>query len=394
MSYDVAVVGLGPAGATAAYYLASEGFKVIAFDKERFPRYKPCGGCISLKVEGLLDFDISPVVEETIRGAVFTYRSGRELEILSDTPVGYNVMRDSFDDLILKKASAAGAEIIEGCRIRRMSEDRDSVTLHTDSGDTYSARFIIGADGAAGFMGREHFAIDVKESAVSITAEIPYERSRFPDIEGRLFIDFGLVPHGYAWIFPKKEYLSVGMAGEAMKVRGNIKDYFNTFVQTHDLLKTLKVGKTAGWTVPIFYERGSTTLQVARGRVALVGDTGHLVDPFLGEGIYYAIRTAKAAASFTADSLRSGASDLESYQSWLESEIYPEFKGAGKISSLVYKYPRLWYKLLEQEPDIMNRYYDVVRGKESNGSFYQWIRTNMRSKPWKVFKGWLNSKLA
>ncbi|MFQ5480474.1 MAG: geranylgeranyl reductase family protein [Thermodesulfobacteriota bacterium] len=393
MSYDVAVVGLGPAGATAAYYLALEGFKVIAFDKERFPRYKPCGGCISTKVEGMLDFDISSTVEDTVRGAVFTYRSGREIEILSEKTVGYNVMRDTFDDLIVKKAAAAGAEIVEGCRIKGIAEEKDSVSLKTDSGSSYQARFIIGADGASGFVGRELFGLDAKEAAVSITAEVPYDRGLYKGIEGRLFIDFGLVPYGYAWIFPKKEFLSVGMAGEAMKVRGGIKEYFNTFVETHPLLKTLKVDKQAGWTVPIFYEKGSS-LQIARGRVALAGDTGHLVDPFLGEGIYYAIRTAKAAASAVSDSLKSGVSNLNAYQSWVESELYPEFKGAEKMSSLVYNYPRLWYKMLEKEPDIMRRYYDVIRGKESNGSFYKWVCSKIRSKPWKVLRGWLQSRLA
>ncbi|MFQ5354173.1 MAG: geranylgeranyl reductase family protein [Thermodesulfobacteriota bacterium] len=392
MSYDVAVVGLGPAGATAAYYLALEGFKVIAFDKEKFPRYKPCGGCISTKVEGLLDFDISPVVEDTVRGAVFTYRSGRDLEILSDRTVGYNVMRDTFDDLIVKQASAAGAEIVEGCRIKGLTEEKDSVTLYAQSGREYRAKFIVGADGASGFLGREHFGLDAKEAAVSITAEVPYERSLFPGIEGRLFIDFGLVPFGYGWIFPKKEFLSVGLAGEAMKVRGDIKDYFNTFVQTHALLKKLKIDNRVGWTVPVFYER-AMALRAVKGRVALAGDTGHLVDPFLGEGIYYAIRTAKAAASSIADSLKNGSPDLASYQNWVEQEIYPEFRAADKMSALVYNYPRLWYKLLEKEPDIMRRYYDVIRGRESNGSFYEWIFSRIRSKPWKVLRGWLQSRL-
>ncbi len=393
MSYDVAVVGLGPAGATAAYQLASEGFKVIAFDKERFPRYKPCGGCISTKVEGILGFDISSVVEETVRGAVFTYRSGREIEILSEKTVGYNVMRDTFDDLIVKKAAAAGAEIVEGCRIKSISEDKGAVTLYTESGQAYEAKFLVGADGASGFVGRDYFGLDAKEAAVSITAEVPYDRSHLKDIEGRLFIDFGLVPHGYGWIFPKKDFLSVGLAGEARKVGGSIKGYFDTFVQTHPLLKGLSVTKRSGWTVPIFYE-SSRALQAVKGRVALAGDTGHLVDPFLGEGIYYAMRTATAAASSISESLREGSHDLASYQSWVERELYPEFRAAEKISSLVYNYPRLWYKLLEKDPDIMCRYYDVIRGKESNGIFYEWVCSKIRSKPWKILRGWLQSRLA
>jgi len=393
MLYDAIVVGLGPAGATAAYYLAKEGLKVIAFDKAKFPRYKPCGGCISTKVEGLLGFDISPVVEDTVRGAVFTYRSGHEIEILSDRPVGYNVMRDSFDDLIFRSALAAGAELKDGCRIKAISEDKDSVSVTTESGGTYRAKFLVGADGASGFVGRDWFGLDPKEAAVSITAEVPYDRNLTGDIEGKLFIDLGLVPYGYGWIFPKKKFLSVGIAGEALKVRGNIKGYFNTFVETHPLLKDLHVDKRSGWTVPVFYEKVGSPLSAVKGRVALAGDTGHLVDPFLGEGIYYAIRTAKAAASAIVDSITSGSSDLGAYQRWVAKELYPEFRAADKMSGLVYNYPRLWYKLLEKEPDIMRRYYDVIRGKESNGCFYEWVCSKIRSKPWKVLRGWLQSRL-
>jgi len=393
MLYDAIVVGLGPAGATAAYHLAREGLRVIAFDKAKFPRYKPCGGCISTKVEVLLGFDISPVVEETVSGAVFTYRSGREMEILSDRPVGYNVMRDSFDDFLFRKASEAGATLLDGCRVRSLSEANGVISVQTESGDTYRAKFLVGADGAAGFVGRDYFGFDPKDVALSITAEVPYDRALAKDVAGRLFIDFGLVPNGYAWIFPKKKYLSVGIAGEARKVRGNIKAYFETFVRTHPLLKDIPVEKTCGWTVPLFCEK-SVSPGAVKGRVALAGDTGHLVDPFLGEGIYYAIRTAKAAASAIVDALNSGSSDLGAYQRWVEKELFPEFRAADKMSGLVYNYPRLWYKLLEREPDIMRRYYDVIRGEESNEIFYEWIWSRIRSKPWKVLRGWLHSRLA
>lgn len=68
MLYDVIVAGLGPGGATCAYELALKGLNVLAFDKEKFPRYKPCGGCLSLKVEKVLPFDFKSVAEDIIYG--------------------------------------------------------------------------------------------------------------------------------------------------------------------------------------------------------------------------------------------------------------------------------------------------------------------------------------
>ncbi len=387
--YDVAVVGLGPAGSTAAYRLASKGYKVLALDKEKFPRYKSCGGCISIKVEGMLDFDISGVIEETVYGAGFTYKSSRPMDILSDRPVGYNVMRDKFDALLVEKAREAGADIVEGCRVRGLSDDGDAVTVSCEGGDTHMARFLVGADGASGITGRDYFGLDPMEAAVSITSEVPYDRGSRGWTTGKLFIDFGTVPFGYGWIFPKKEYLSVGVAGEASMVRGKIKDLFHSFVSSHDVLRGLKLGPKVGWTVPVFYD---TSKSMVMGRVLLAGDTGHLVDPFLGEGIYYAILTAAAAADAVAGCLESGSPDLSGYQGWLEKEVYPEFKAADQISGLVYKHQRLWYRMLEKEPQIMERFYDVIRGTESSRSFYGWVHAKIRSKPWKVLRRWVESR--
>ncbi len=386
--YDVIVVGLGPAGSTAAYHLARRGLKVLAIDKESFPRYKSCGGCISVKIQGLLDFDLSHLVEQTVYGATFTYRCTRAMDIMSDRPVGYNISRDRFDHFLVKRAGNQGVEILEGRRVDDISADDHCVSVRCADGETFCARFLVGADGASGPCSRL-FGMDKRMSAVSITAEVPYDRVRFQWPEGRLFIDFGAVPFGYGWIFPKKDVLSVGVAGETRKVGGRIKDCFDAFVKGHEVLKDFDVRERVGWTVPTFYEGSGPA---ARGRILLAGDAGHLVDPFLGEGIYYALLTGRGAADAITEALDSGKEDLGAYQRWLDAEVYPEFRSAGKIADLVYTHPRLWYRLLEKDPDIMHRYYDVIRGEFECEAFYRWIWSKVRSKPWKVLRGWIESR--
>jgi len=385
--YDAIVVGLGPAGSTAAYYLAKSGLKVLGLDKETFPRYKSCGGCISTKIQGLLDFDISPAIEETVRGATFTYRCGRMMDIMGSSPVGYNVMRSAFDNLLLEKAKDSGAEVLEGVRVRSIEDTGASVKATLSDGRSFEGRVLVGADGSSGFIGRELFGLRPKESAVSITAEVALKRSQ-RDYSGKLFIEFGGVPYGYAWIFPKNDYLSVGIAGDAAKAGGRIKDCFNEFVSTHPVLKGLDVSERIGWTVPVFYEGQGASV---KGRVVLVGDTGHLVDPFLGEGIYYAVRTAKAASSVIIDYI-TGKGGLSDYQAWLEREIFPEFRSAGKFADLVYNHPRLWYTMIEKDHDIMLRYFGVIRGEETCAEFYAWVMGKVKSKPWKVLRRWIESR--
>lgn len=388
--YDVIVVGLGPAGSTASYSLALDGARVLAFDKDTFPRYKSCGGCISTKVEGFLGFDISSVIEDTVYGAGFTYKSERCLDIMSERPVGYNVMRDRFDAFLVDKAIDAGVEVVDGCRVTDLRDNGRSVTVTTAAGEEYSARFVIGADGAGGFIGRDYFGFNPREAAVSITAEVPYDRSKLLDrVSGRLFIDFGTVPYGYGWIFPKEKYLSVGLAGDAVKARGKVKEYFNDLVNAHEILKDFNVTERVGWTVPTFYDQN---IPVVKGRVLLAGDSGHLVDPFLGEGIYYAVRTAREAASAVARSLKNGSADLSRYTDWLEEELYPEFEAAAKISDLIYNHPRIWFSMLERDPGIMLRYYGVIRGEESSKTFYDWVFGKVKSKPWRVLRGLIASR--
>ncbi len=386
--HDAIVVGLGPAGSAAAYTLASRGLDVIAFDKETFPRYKSCGGCISTKIERILDFDISRVYEDTVYGATFTYKSGRTTDIMSDRPVGHNVMRDRFDALLVSKAGEAGSKIVEGCRITELRDEGSHVVAKCGTGQTYRARFLVGADGSSGLVGREVFGLNPRECAVSVTAEIPYRKEEL-NVSGRLFIDFGSIPFGYGWIFPKKNFLSVGMAGDAAKVGGRVKDYFNAFVSSHEVLKGLKIKEKIGWTVPIFYNGAAPSV---KGRVILAGDTGHLVDPFIGEGIYYAIRTGEAAANTVAECVDMGKSDLGAYQEWLSKEIYPEFRAAEKLSDLVYNHPRLWYSILEKDPLVMHKFYDVIRGEDNCDSFYNSIYQSVTSRPWKILRRWVESK--
>ncbi|MGH7259019.1 MAG: FAD-dependent oxidoreductase, partial [Nitrospiraceae bacterium] len=72
--YDVVVVGMGPAGAAAAYDLSRAGLSVLALDKQRHPRYKVCGGGLSARIESIIGNDFRPVVEHTVYGVQFAYR--------------------------------------------------------------------------------------------------------------------------------------------------------------------------------------------------------------------------------------------------------------------------------------------------------------------------------
>ena len=392
MLYDVIVSGLGPAGATAAYELASKGLNVLAFDKEKFPRYKPCGGCLSLKVEKILPFDFQSVAEDTTYGVVFTYRSKRPIPVISRKPVGYNVNRDKFDNLLMEKAKQAGAAVREGERVTGVEECDDYVHVKTSEG-IYKTRILIGADGANSIVAREVLGFSPKMCAVAIEAEIPFEGERLAALKGRLLIDFGCIPHGYGWVFPKGKNLSVGIAGLSDKVKGRVKEYFGDYVKREKSLSGLNINDMHGWTIPYFHPPQAEGRRISKTRILAVGDAAHLVDPFLGEGIYYAIRSAQLAAKIVSEEVRNTEIDLNRYDELVTAELYPELRAAAKLGRLVYNFPGLWYNILESEPSLMERYYEVIRGEKRYEDFYKDIISRIKTRPWRIAVRWLKGFL-
>jgi flavin-dependent dehydrogenase len=149
------------------------------------------------------------------------------------------------------------------------------------------------------------------------------------------------------------------------------------------------VDKTVGWTIPHYY---SSSKNVVKGRAVVVGDAGHLVDPFLGEGIYFSIRSAEIAADIIAEEADKDGADLGAYQDAIKTELYPEFDAAMKLSRLVYNYPRVWHKTMDGDPEIIKQYYNVLRGEGSYLAFYSWVIDRLKAKPWKLAKRWFGSR--
>jgi len=119
----VLVVGAGPAGATAARTLARAGVTVRLLDRSKFPRNKPCGGGVSLRVLKRLPYlaaELSRIATHTVSRLYLEGPGGESTVIESDGPAALMIRRVEFDALLVDLAREAGAELIDDVDIVRV----------------------------------------------------------------------------------------------------------------------------------------------------------------------------------------------------------------------------------------------------------------------------------
>ena len=380
--YDVIVVGMGPAGASAAYELSKRGISVLAFDKRVHPRYKVCGGGLSARIARILPSDFPSVVEETVHRVQFTYGDQEFFLIESPEPIAYMVMRQHFDQWLVEKAREVGTEIREGESVVDIRDGDEGVDVFTKQG-RYRSRVVIGADGVMSvvahqcFPGRSPRTIPALESEVQGNPLHPFQ-----EIPTAL-ISLQAAKKGYGWIFPKQQGLSLGV-GEFVKGTKRPKQSFRDFIGHEPMLADMNIPAPLGYPIPIAsaqaYGNGQAWAgRLVRGRAMLVGDAGHLVDPLLGEGIYYAVRSGQLAAKgVTAMLGNSVIHHLSEYETLVAAEFGPEFRIAGRLGKIIYGLPRSIHRWAGQRfPDayqrVLYRYCELLQGKETYQSLWNRI---------------------
>lgn len=354
--FDVAVVGAGPAGSTAARELARAGARVCLLDRARFPRPKACGGALSPRVLRYLPAGVEGMVRARIRRAVFTFRCGRPFEVTSPVPMGYMVCREEFDTWLRGAAEGAGATVREGVAIRSVERAGTGFILR-GPGELVQTATVIGADGANSVTAAQVLPRPRPARLVGLEVEVPCLRA---EMEETVLVDVGRYPGGYAWAFPKGDRVNVGVMLEVARGRG-IRRALAAFVAgTPGLPAEASVGRLAA---PVAAPRAEP-MPCATDGVLLAGDAARLADPFLGEGIYYAIRSGGLAADALIRA-RDGGDAAVRYQAAVAEAIWPDLRAASRIASLFHRMPRWWHRVLSRMPGSLLQYAAVLTGDQS-----------------------------
>jgi flavin-dependent dehydrogenase len=188
-SFDVAVVGAGPAGSTAAYRLAAAGARVLLVDKAIFPRDKPCGGGVTGRAARLLPFSIEPVVEDRVDRLECRLGYRRRFEREARKPLALMTQRSRLDHYLFQQAAAAGADARDGVKVADIRPDGLTV-----DGEEVRTRLLIGADGCNGASARALGLADGVMHGVALEANVPYEAVPRERYGGTMVLEMGVEP--------------------------------------------------------------------------------------------------------------------------------------------------------------------------------------------------------
>lgn len=344
MIHDVVIVGAGPAGSSAATFLARQGLSVLLLDKAHFPRDKVCGD--GLTPQAIVWLDVLGCADEVL-GRTNSCITSCDLFIdgehaltarfPQDTPYpgfGTCLERKKLDHILLKHAVAQGAVFMSNQLVRKLRWHDDRVEIQTEStkeASTLHARLVIGADGAASVVSRSMGNV-LRWGTKGVFLRAYYHGVKVEPVPFRIYVSEHFFP-GYGWIFVDDGgQANVGFGyvyDRRFSKRPDIAGLFSDFVGSvlkDRLGRAALTSRPAGW-----WTNYSTPASMVADRVMLIGDAANLADPLNGAGIHMAVESAYVASQVAGRALAMGDCSREALA--LYERLLSESIGLDRLTS-------------------------------------------------------------
>jgi len=339
-TFDLIVVGAGPGGSSATAHALRAGLRVCQLDAARFPRTKPCAGGLTTKALRALPLELGPALRGAHEAFEFNaWRSARTVYSFS-APVLTMVARPELDDrLVRENRTHPGLTFRDGEAVRDVAWSAGRFHVQSASG-AVSAPQLVAADGAHGIVARRFGAGAPRARAVAVEVVLP-RAELLADPVPRPCFDFGAVPRGYGWVFPKDDQVSVGLYSLARgqkDLRGQLEAYgaAKGLRWRGDVLASFEAH-----TIPL----GGHDLAAPTLPLYPVGDAAGLADALTGEGIYHALESGRIAGELAARVAR-GEESPARYRELLERPVLRDTRWSWRLAGPFYWRPDLALRLL------------------------------------------------
>lgn len=276
--YDVVIIGAGPAGLTAAKTLADNNKKVLVIEKGEIVGDKVCAGGLTLK-----DFNELRLPEFLIEQEftdINLYIKNRVINLKLDTPWIWTCDRKKLGSWQLDEALKSGTDVWLDTRIIKIQ--KNSISLH--NGKNLKFKYLIGADGTNSLV-RKFLGLKTKKIMLAIQYLVPKEK--FSKLE--IFFDLKRFGPAYAWIFPHKDFHSVGCGADPKFIDGEkLKQNFN------DWCKEIRLNPSEYklQVAPINYDYQGIKFD----NIFLIGDAAGTASGLTGEGMHPAMISGQEVA--------------------------------------------------------------------------------------------------
>lgn len=346
---DVAIVGAGPAGSAAASVLARNGYAVALIDKKDFPREKLCGDFINPNNLRLfrdlgVEEEIFAAPHRRLTGFRITAVSGALAEARfskrnDGAMFGLAIQRALLDQILLQRARRLGALVQTGCRIATLARDDRGWRLEAAGGESWRARFLIGADGrnswVASRIGTDAAALNGRAVGFQLRLKEEFNGSEHCAPGGEA-IEIHLFPGGYAGVADTGDgAMTLGLAIDKRELPcAHVKDFLvnerlgqNPFLK--GILRRSAVGALRS-VYPVYFRRRRSYADAA----LLVGDAARVTEPISGEGVYFALQSGVLAAETLDRALKCGAASANFLRGY-EQACARVFRSRMMLNSLL-----------------------------------------------------------